>query len=223
MKPNLLSHAAKVGAIGILGLSLATTGCQTTSGGSSGGGKRGASVGRVQVIPKNEMELKILRQAVTVGTVAGGTAGYFIAQNNNINPYAGAAAGALVGALAGSGVAKAQIKDVRFKQLDVNKKAQLVQSAQTYNQNMANRIRVMRAQVAALDPEFSSKQAVIQSIQQSYDNVSNQIASSDTLMEGASGVQASQYREELDSLRSKRTELEALLKQANAKIAPTRA
>lgn len=187
--------------------------CQTSGGGGSGGGG-GASVGRVKVIPVNRTEQKVLNQAVIGGAVVGATAGYLIAQNNDINPALGALAGAAVGGMAGNIVGKAQIKKLRVRQLNVNETAELVNDARAYNQQVAAQIRTMRAQVAALDSQTRNKQAILRSIKSSHDNVDLTITRGEKAIESTSGPQASAYRSQLSQMKSQRAQLLALYNQA---------
>ena len=220
MKPIHLKGLRHTATVGLIGLALGLTSCQTASTGGGGGGG-GASVGRMKVIPQSPLEQKIIKEAMMVGAGVGAASGAVIARNNDINPYLGAAAGALAGAAVGNIVGKHQIRNLRIRQFNANETRQLADAARRYNDQLAAQVNQARKQVAVMDSQTRNKQQIIRDLERQLVNAEQVYIKREKLLQSATGSSASQYRYELNRLRSEKSALESLLAQAKRKANPT--
>jgi hypothetical protein len=184
---------------------LSSCGSTAESIGSIGSG----SVGGLNYDSK---ERQILGQARGVGALVGAAAGAAIAENNGVNPIAGALVGGLLGVAGGDAVGKHQANKARNKRLSNDDMRKMIASVRANNQRLVDYNRKVARRIAQIKAAKSTDRSKMasseyRSVKKAVKDTDKRIASLERTKSSLSGSQRQSFDVELRRAKSQRATL----------------
>lgn len=192
----------------MLSVTMLLSSCGSTAEGIGGIGQKGTLGG----LNYDSKERQILGQARGVGSLIGAGAGAAIANNNGVNPLAGALIGGILGGLGGDAVGKAQANKARNKRLSNDNMRSMISTVRSNNNRLAAYNRKVARRLAEIRKAKSSDRAAMakaeySSVNRAVKTTDKRIKQLETTKTSLAGSQAAELNTEIRKAKSERASL----------------